>query len=132
VDVFYPTRGDVLEIHRKELEASGGADGVRDKDGIDAALERMQQQLFGSDAYPTLAGKAAAFFQTLIQRHPFVDGNKRTAVRTVYTFLELNGCRVSAGLGETVEVARSTAAGNYDIDQLTDWFDEHTEQASEK
>lgn len=127
MDVVYPTRGDVLEIHRKELEASGGASGIRDEDGIDAALERMQQKLFGDDAYPTLAGKAAAFFQTLVQRHPFVDGNKRTAVRTVYTFLELNGRRVTAGIDKTVELARNVAAGNYEIDELTDWFDEYTE-----
>lgn len=129
MDVFYPTRGDILAIHRKELEASGGASGVRDEDGIDAALERMKQKLFGNDAYPTLAEKAAAFFQTLLQRHPFVDGNKRTAVRTVYAFLELNGREVTAGIEETVELTRSTAAGDRDIDELTDWFEAHTEPA---
>jgi len=92
----------------------------------------MQQKLFGDDAYPTLAGKAAAFFQTLIQRHPFVDGNERTAVRTVYTFLELNGRPVTAGVEETVELARRTAAGDRDVDELTGWFDEHTEPADDE
>ncbi|MFB6262673.1 MAG: type II toxin-antitoxin system death-on-curing family toxin [Bradymonadaceae bacterium] len=124
--VVYPTRGDVLEIHRKELDVSGGATGVRDESGIDAALERMQQVLFGEDAYPTLASEAAAFFQTLILRHPFVDGNKRTAVRTTYAFLEINGRRVTANPEETVELAQATAAGELDVDELADWFEEHT------
>lgn len=126
----YPSVDDVLEAHDKVIRTSGGASGVRNEDGIDAALERMKQTLFGDDAYPTLAGKAAAFFQTLIQRHPFVDGNKRTAVRTVYAFLRVNGRALVATQDEIVELARDVAAGNYEIDELTDWFDEHTEPAA--
>ena len=122
MDVVYPTLGDVLAIHRKELEASGGADGVRDQEGVEAALDRMKQTLFGDDAYPSIPAKAAAFFQTIIQRHPFVDGNKRTAVRVTYTFLETNGRRVTATNEATVELARGVASGDYEIDEITDWF----------
>lgn len=129
MDVVYPTLGDVLEIHRKELEVSGGADGLRDEEGIEDALDRMQQTLFGEDAYPSISAKAAAFFQTLIQRHPFVDGNKRTAVRVTYAFLQINRHEVTAGVDETVELARTVAAGDHDIDSITDWFREHTEPA---
>lgn len=129
--VVYPTVDDILEVHDKVIRDSGGATGVRSEDGIEAALDRMQQQLFGDDAYPTLAGKAAAFFQTLIQRHPFVDGNKRTAVRAVYAFLRVNGRKLVATQDEIVEFARNTAAGKWDADDLTEWFGEHTEPADE-
>ena len=129
--VVYPTVDDILEAHDKVIRDSGGATGVRSEDGVEAALDRMQQQLFGDDAYPTLAGKAAAFFQTLIQRHPFVDGNKRTAVRAVYAFLRVNGRELVATQDEIVELARKTAAGKWDADDLTEWFGEHTEPADE-
>jgi death-on-curing protein len=128
----FPSVDDVLEIHNMVIRHSGGASGVRNEDGIGAALERLKQTLFGSDAYPTLAGKAAAFFQTLIQRHPFVDGNKRTAVRTVYALLRINGRQLVATQDEVVEVARSTAAGDHDVDELSEWFEEHTEQPGEE
>lgn len=60
-----------------------------------------------------------------------MDGNKRTAVRTVYAFLRINGRDLVATSDEIVEITRDVAAGEYEIDEITGWFAEHTEAIDE-
>jgi death-on-curing protein len=63
---------------------------VRDIGLLDAALGRPRSTVFGNDAYPTLALKAAALLHSLAKSHPLVDGNKRLAWLATTVFLELN------------------------------------------
>ena len=67
--------------------------GLRDRNLLEAAVERPRQSAFGDDAYPTHASKAAALLESLARNHPFVDGNKQIAVLASFVFLELNGTR---------------------------------------
>lgn len=85
---------------------------LRDRGLLEAALARPFQSAFGEDAYPTILGKAAALFHSLIANHCFVDGNKRTAVLALQGFLVANSFVVFLD-DETVYVlARETAAHN--------------------
>ena len=70
--------GEVLELHRRIVEASGGATGVRDLGALESAVAQPRMTLADQDLYPELADKAAALRFSLIQNHPFVDGNKRS------------------------------------------------------
>jgi len=69
--------------------------------------------------------KAAAFGLSLVQGHPFVDGNKRVGHAAMETFLVLNGAEVDAQVGDQERVMLDLAAGRIDRSQLTDWLRQH-------
>lgn len=85
-DVQFPSLDEVIEIHRVLLEHFGGAEGIRDVGLLESALYRPR-----SGYYTSLDEMAAAMFESLINNHPFVDGNKRAAFFTTDIFLRLNG-----------------------------------------
>jgi death-on-curing protein len=69
---------EVLEIHTILIEEFGGANGVRDEELLDSALNRPFQTFDGAELYPTPIDKAAAILESVVKNHPFSDGNKRT------------------------------------------------------
>lgn len=83
----YLTLGEVVELHRRLLQASGGPPGIRDLGALDSAVAPPRATFGGADLYPTVAEKAAALCFSLVQNHPFVDGNKRVGHATMETFL---------------------------------------------
>lgn len=78
-----------LMIHTTVVDLYGGSHGVRDENGLDSALARPQ-----SGYYKDIIEEAAALMESLIQNHPFIDGNKRTAFALPDTFLEMNGYEI--------------------------------------
>src|SRR5712675_979815 len=90
------TAAEVLVIHEDQIERYGGTQGVRDLGLLEAALYRPQTAY-----YADLIEEAAALWESLAQNHPFIDGNKRTAFAVTYTFLAINGVRLTAGADET-------------------------------
>jgi death-on-curing protein len=95
----YLTLGEVVELHRRLLAATGGAPGIRDLAVLESAVAQPEATFGSVDLYPTLAEKAAALCSSLVQGHPFVDGNKRVAHAAMETFLVLNGIEIDAPLG---------------------------------
>ena len=87
----YLTLAEVLAIHDDQIERYGGSSGVRDHGILEAALYRPQ-----TGYYADLIEEAAALWESLAQNHPFIDGNKRTAFAAAYTFLAINGARITA------------------------------------
>lgn len=84
------TSDEILYFHQKEMELSGGASGIRDKDGVEACVEAPKAS-FGGQYLNDLFGMAATYISCLTMRHPFIDGNKRTALASALVFLSLNG-----------------------------------------
>ena len=121
----YLALSEVVELHRRLLEATGGAAGIRDLGALESALAQSKVTLAGSDLYPTLAEKAAALCFSLVGNHPFVDGNKRVGHAAMETFLVLNGAEIDAGLDEQERIMLDLAAGRIDRRQLTDWLRQH-------
>jgi prophage maintenance system killer protein len=68
---------EVLILHRRLIEQSGGTTGLRDLGLLEASLAQPRQSFAGIDLYPELSDKAACLGYSLIQNHPFIDGNKR-------------------------------------------------------
>ena len=81
---------EVLFIHSAIIDETGGSHGIRDEGLLQSAVQQIEQTFGGKHLYPTLLDKAAALFISLLKNHPFVDGNKRTAVVALGVFLELN------------------------------------------
>lgn len=118
----YLALSEVVELHRRLLEATGGAAGIRDLGALESALAQSKVTLAGSDLYPTLAEKAAALCFSLVGNHPFVDGNKRVGHAAMETFLVLNGAEIDAGPDEQERIMLDLAAGRIDRRQLADWL----------
>jgi death on curing protein len=79
----------------------------------------------GHDLYPTIVEKAAALGFSLIQNHPFVDGNKRTAHAAMETFLVLNGYQIEATVEEQEDMILKVAAGKSSREVFTEWLRQH-------
>lgn len=87
----YVTTADALFFHQLLIERYGGASGLRDAGALEAALHRPQ-----TGYYDTHIQEAAALLESLVQNHPFVDGNKRVAFAVTDVFLRINGYRITA------------------------------------
>src|ERR1022692_151584 len=96
----YLTMAEVLAIHADQIERYGGSPGVRDHGLLEAALYRPQ-----TGYYADLIEEAAALWESLAQNHPFIDGNKRAAFAATYTFLAINGARLTGDAEETYAFA---------------------------
>jgi death on curing protein len=81
----YVTTADALFFHQRLIERYGGAAGLRDAGALESALHRPQ-----TGYYDTIIHEAAALIESLVQNHPFVDGNKRVAFAVVDVFLRIN------------------------------------------
>ena len=118
----YLTVAEVLAIHADQTERYGGGQGVRDHGLLEAALYRPQ-----TGYYADLIEEAAALWESLSQNHPFVDGNKRTAFASVYTFLAINGLRLTAGAEQTIAFVIGLYQGNqFSFEKLVPWLRENS------
>jgi len=84
---------DILFIHEKEIEAAGGEPNIRDLDGVKACVDTPKAS-FGGEYLNDIFGMAATYISCIAIRHPFMDGNKRTALASALTFLYINGFEV--------------------------------------
>ena len=120
----YLTVAEVLAMHTDQIERYGGAQGVRDQGLLEAALYRPQ-----TGYYAGLIEEAAALWESLARNHPFIDGNKRTAFAATYTFLAINGARLTAEAQETyIFVAALYEANQFSFDRLVPWLRRHVTQ----
>ena len=121
----YLTLEEVLLLHARLVQRTGGSGGVRDMGLLDSALARPRATFGGEDLYPDLWHKAAALMHSLIKNHPFVDGNKRTALTATGLFLELNGYVMTASNEEALDLARCAAIGETTVESMAVWFEGH-------
>ncbi len=113
---------DVLEIHDDLLTSFGGKSGVRDTSLLQSALaipmSGSGETFFHSDLYEM----AAAYLFHLIKNHPFVDGNKRTALGCALVFLDLNGVEIDANEGALFDMTLAAAEGRLTKDAIATFF----------
>ena len=121
----YLTLGELMELHRRIIEQSGGADGIRDLGLAESALAQPQMSFGGKELYTTLAEKAAALCFSLVMNHPFVDGNKRIGHAAMETFLVMNGFELDADVDDSESVILRLAAGELDRPSFTQWVTAH-------
>ncbi len=120
--MFFPDYEEVILIHAEILKATGGSEGLRDKNGLDSALKAAENRL----NYETegLAKLAATFAYHLSQAHAFVDGNKRIAAVVAELFLKLNEAKLNATNDELVELYLAIAASKISRENVEQKFAE--------
>jgi len=118
----YLTLPDVLAIHADQLSRYGGRPGMRGPGHLEAALFRPK-----TGHYVDLIEEAAALWESLAQYHPFIDGNERAAFAATYTFLLINGIRLTAGAEETSAfIADLYPTNGFSFEVLVPWLRAHT------
>jgi death-on-curing protein len=113
----------VLDFHAEQLALFGGADGIRDLGLLESALARPVNKFAYGET--SLAALAAAYGFGIAQNHPFIDGNKRTALASLIVFLGLNGIELDAPQDQTTAIVLSLAAGEITEDVFTRWIADH-------
>jgi death-on-curing protein len=109
-------------LHQMQLQAFGGAAGLRDRGGLEAAAARPQMTFGGDDLYADVAAKAAALMHSIVMNHPFVDGNKRVGAMAAELFLVVNAQRLEAPDEALVDLAFAVARGEVSAEALAIWI----------
>lgn len=117
---------DAVIAHDLELAAHGGSAGIRDAGLLESALARPKNIWAYSESMPSLAILAAAYASGISSNHPFVDGNKRTALVISFAFLDVNGLEVTASQEDAYLTILGLAAGEISEAELAVWFAAHT------
>ena len=113
----------VLNMHVRQLAEHGGGAGIRDEGLLDSALQRpVNKAEYGE---PDIAELAAAYAFGIARNHPFIDGNKRTALVASRTFLWINGYQVTASDADKLKTFLALASGELSETQLAEWFREN-------
>ncbi|MGH6770635.1 MAG: type II toxin-antitoxin system death-on-curing family toxin [Xanthobacteraceae bacterium] len=110
----------VIDFHAEQLALFGGPDGIRDIGLLESALARPQNKFAYGES--DLAALAAAYGFGIARNHPFVDGNKRTALASMLVFLNLNKLDLDAPQEAATAIILALAAGEIGEDVLARWI----------
>lgn len=116
----------LLLLHAYVLAQTGGGDGVRDMGRLEAALATQSQEVFGTELYESIFDKAAAIIRGIIADHPFVDGNKRTAMMAGLVLLKVNGAIFCASRQELEDFAVRVATERLSVKDIAKWLTERS------
>lgn len=116
---------DILLIHSRVIEGSGGLDGLRDRNGLEAAIAAPMQTFDGQELYPSDIEKIARLGFGLASNHAFVDGNKRISAMMTQLLLKWNGYDLTLRTGELADMFIAIADGTAKEKDLLDWVYAH-------
>lgn len=120
------TPQQILFVHYRLIETTGGSHGVRDLGALQAAAAHPLATFGGQDLYPDQFGKAAALMESIIKNHPFVDGNKRTAIAAAALLLRRCGYLVHTSQDELYQFTMAMAIGTAAVKDAEVWLRTHT------
>lgn len=120
------TAEQVLFLHARLIQETGGSHGVRDVGLLESAVARPQATFDGEELYTDVFTKAAVLSESLMRNHPFVDGNKRTGIAAAALFIYRNGLRLTASNKELESFTHLVASLHPKISENTNWFKSHS------
>lgn len=122
----YLSEAELIAVNHEMVSKYGGLHGVRDLNFVRLAIARPQMSAGLKDAYPSIYLKAAAMFHSIINNHPFFDGNKRTSLFSAVLFLEYNGYRVKFTKKEGINFTLKAHNDDWTVEQIAVWIKNHT------
>lgn len=120
------TLQDIYELHTQLENAFVLSSGVRDENLLASAVNTPFQTFMGNDLYPSIYDKAAQLCYGIANNHPFTDGNKRTALHSMYVYLIINGFDITATQQDVESMIIDIASGNMTNTELAQWLRENT------
>ena len=115
----------VTRIHSSLIAKTGGLDGIRDKNLLDSALKVPFQTFDGKDLYPDILDKATQLCFSLINNHPFSDGNKRIGIHLTLLFLKINNVQLNFVQQELIDLGFGIASSKLQKNDIRKWFENH-------
>jgi death-on-curing protein len=119
---------DAINIQRILIDKFGGTVGISDRDLLESALLRPYQTFDGKDLYETPIKKAAAIIESIVNNHPFVDGNKRFGYVAMRLILMESGLDLSAKEQQKFEFVIKIAKGELKFEGIHDWIKKNVKQ----
>lgn len=119
-EILFLTLAEIVEIHNDQIRRYGGAHGVRDINLLCSAAAMPTATFAGNFLHNDIYEMAAAYAFHICQNHPFIDGNKRTALASALVFLELNGISVVDPNGALYDAMISLSCGNHTKSEIAD------------
>jgi death on curing protein len=117
----YLTVAEVVAIHHHQIEEYGGEHGMLNQGALEAAVFRPQ-----TGYYNELSEEAAALFESLVNNHAFLDGNKRVGFAAMHTFLLMNGSDLDISNKAAFEfMIKTIAEGKFRFALLHEWISAH-------
>ena len=122
--IFFESE-QVIKLHSSLIAKTGGIDGIRDENLLDSALKSPFQTFGGKELYPDIFDKASQLCYSLVENHPFADGNKRIGVHLTLLFLKINNENIEYSQAELIEFGLNIASGKMNKDDIKAWFLNH-------
>jgi death on curing protein len=123
---IYLTAEQVLFVHYRLVSETGGEHGVRDLGLLESAVARPRATFDRQELYPDVVEKAAVLMESLINNHPFLDGNKRTGIACAVLFLQQNGISFSAKNTDLEKFTLRVASSGAGRSEITKWLKKHS------
>lgn len=117
---------NISELHTQLENTFILSPGIRDKNLLASAVNTPFQTFMSNDLYPSIYDKAAQLCYGIANNHPFTDGNKRTALHSMYVYLIINGYDITATQQDVENMIIDVAAGNMTNTELAHWVQENT------
>ena len=124
--MIYLTAEQILFLHARLIAETGGSHGLRELNLLLSAVGRPQATFVARELYPDVYHKAVALLDSLIRTHPFIDGNKRTAIAAAAIFLRQKGLHLQAGQLELERFTFGAAQAQFTLEQMVTWLRSHT------
>lgn len=123
--MIWVTADDVILIHDRIMQKTGGLAGLKDLPGLEAAIAAPLQTFGGEDLFPSEIGKIARLSYGLAANHAFVDGNKRIGAMMMQLLLKWNGYQLKLEQGELSDMFLAIASDAADERELEAWINDH-------
>ncbi len=126
--IRFLNREIVIAFHKDQIAQFGGKTGIRDETLLESALAQPEASFGGEYVHTDIFQMAAAYGYHICQNHPFFDGNKRTALIAMYTFLFVNGYRIVADKKSLFAIVIGLASGQVSKDELSEYLKNHSKK----
>ena len=123
--IFF-SEDQIVKIHAALIAKTGGIAGVRDYSLLDLSLHSIFQTFDGKELYPSILDKATQLCYSLIENHPFLDGNKRIGIHIALIFLKINEIELNYSQEELINLGIEIASGKMRKDEIKKWFVTHS------
>jgi len=122
---LFLTLDEVLSLHAEQIRLFGGSSGIRDVALLESAMGSVEATFDGAFLHETIFAMAATYLYGICRNHPFIDGNKRTAVGAALTFLLMNGVDVDADENAFYDLVISVAEGRISKASVSVFLETH-------
>ncbi len=128
----YLSAADILAIHDRLIEETGGMLGVREENLLQSIAQRPKTSFGDVEQFPDIFTKAAVYLESIATYHVFLDGNKRTALSAAAVFLRLNGYEATFPIAATEEFMVAAAQRKYSLEQIAAWLKSRSKRTPRK